>query len=64
MEGITSFIAQMSMNYSQARVQTQASVSMLKNSLDNMEQNGVGGIQALLESMPTGSTGGRMDITA
>ncbi len=64
MEGITSYIAHLSMQNAQAKVQTQVSVSMLKQTLDNAEQNGPGGIVALLESMPTGSTGTRMDITA
>lgn len=64
MDGITSFIAQMSTSYAQANVQMQVSTAMMKKSLDTMEQNGTEGIVALLESMPTGSTGGRMDISA
>ena len=53
MGGITSYIAQLSMNMSQYNVQQQASVSMLKNTMDSQEAASAQLIESLSESVPS-----------
>ncbi|MGN0588096.1 MAG: YjfB family protein [Ruminiclostridium sp.] len=53
MGGITSYIAQLSTSMAQYSVQQQASVSMLKNTMDSQEAASAQLIESLSESVPS-----------
>lgn len=53
MGGITAYIAQLSTSMAQYNVQQQASVSMLKNTMDSQEAASAQLIESLSESVPS-----------
>ena len=53
MGGLTAYIAQLSMSMSQYSVQQQASISMLKNTMDSREAASAQLIESLSESIPS-----------
>lgn len=65
MEGLTSYIASLSMNMAQASVQSNASVKMLKNTIDSAQSSGAQLIETLNDiPAPAAGVGSLLDVRA
>lgn len=53
MGGLTAYVAQLSMGMAQYSVQSQASISMLKNTMDSQQAASNQLIESLSEAMPS-----------